>query len=200
MAQPTLSRQIALLEEEFGMQFFNRDKSGLTLTPAGKIFYDEAKRAYEAERLLRVRLDAVSRGYKRNLKIAILEETIPNPRLIKAIRAFHREHPETDIEMRIADIHNLYLEMENGSIDIAVTVRNNVDMIKNVECIDLSNEEVSLAIASEYPLPEREYLTAADHSKIWNSSCSLRKLFPSKSSSNSNVPSSPTTKGALLSR
>lgn len=162
MAQSTLSRQIALLEEEFGTQFFNRDKSGITLTPAGRIFYEEAKKSYEAERQLRISLDAASRGYEQNLKIAFLEETVPNPRLIKAIQTLHGEHPEIDIRIRVSDVHSLYLDMENGSIDVAMTLRHNVNVIKNIECIELSKDEMSLAIISEYPLPEKEYLTAAD--------------------------------------
>ena len=37
ISQPSLSKQIAILEEELGQQLFDRSKRNLTLTPAGRV-------------------------------------------------------------------------------------------------------------------------------------------------------------------
>jgi len=42
MAQPPLTRQINQLEEEIGAKLFLRGPRGLTLTPAGQLFYEHA--------------------------------------------------------------------------------------------------------------------------------------------------------------
>ncbi|WP_369922226.1 LysR family transcriptional regulator [Marinomonas polaris] len=43
IAQPPLTRQIKQLEEDVGAQLFDRHSRGLTLTPAGKYFWEQAK-------------------------------------------------------------------------------------------------------------------------------------------------------------
>ena len=48
ITQPTLSRQIQQLEQEFGTELFKRGKHNLTLTTAGMLLY---RRAQEFEEL-----------------------------------------------------------------------------------------------------------------------------------------------------
>ena len=43
IAQPPLTRQIKQLEEDVGAQLFDRHSRGLTLTPAGEYFWEQAK-------------------------------------------------------------------------------------------------------------------------------------------------------------
>ena len=47
MAQPPLTRQIKQLEEEIGYTLFHREPRGLSLTPAGKFFFDHARQILE---------------------------------------------------------------------------------------------------------------------------------------------------------
>src|SRR5271169_1892143 len=42
-AQPSLSRQLRDLEQEVGAQLFTRGARGITLTPAGRVFLDNAR-------------------------------------------------------------------------------------------------------------------------------------------------------------
>ncbi|GLH95345.1 LysR family transcriptional regulator [Phytohabitans aurantiacus] len=44
MTQPPLSRQIQRLERSIGIVLFDRTPTGVTLTPAGRVFLDEARR------------------------------------------------------------------------------------------------------------------------------------------------------------
>ena len=48
-SQPSLSRQIARLEDEFGAELFCRSRTGAVLSPIGKKYYDlfvEMERSY----------------------------------------------------------------------------------------------------------------------------------------------------------
>lgn len=47
IAQPPLTRQIKQLEEEVGVALFEREARGLSLTPAGKFFLDQATQVME---------------------------------------------------------------------------------------------------------------------------------------------------------
>ena len=46
--QPTISRQIAALEEHLGTRLFTRSTRSLAVTDDGRAFYDQALRALEA--------------------------------------------------------------------------------------------------------------------------------------------------------
>ena len=46
IAQPPLSRQIQLLEEELGVLLIQRSSRPLRLTDAGRVFYEEALQVY----------------------------------------------------------------------------------------------------------------------------------------------------------
>lgn len=49
-SQPTISRQIAALEEHLGCLLFQRTTRSLTLTDDGRVFYEHARRTVEAAR------------------------------------------------------------------------------------------------------------------------------------------------------
>ena len=44
VAQPALSRQMQSLEDEIGVELLKRSPRGVTLTPEGKLFLDEARK------------------------------------------------------------------------------------------------------------------------------------------------------------
>lgn len=44
VAQPSISNAVAQLEQEFSLRLFSRSKKGVTLTPEGEAFYQEAAR------------------------------------------------------------------------------------------------------------------------------------------------------------
>src|ERR1700704_6902157 len=48
VAQPALSQAIAQLESELGVQLLERQVRGVTLTPAGEVFYEKALAAVAA--------------------------------------------------------------------------------------------------------------------------------------------------------
>jgi LysR family transcriptional regulator, nitrogen assimilation regulatory protein len=56
LAQPALSHQIRLLEEEIGVQLFARGPQGVRLTELGRTLADESRRVLSGVRLLRDRI------------------------------------------------------------------------------------------------------------------------------------------------
>jgi DNA-binding transcriptional LysR family regulator len=73
-SQPSVSRQIALLEKELGFELFFRTKHSVQLTPAGKIVYDEFSQLYQKAAAVLEKARQTSRGMDGNLNIGYLQE------------------------------------------------------------------------------------------------------------------------------
>lgn len=119
VAQPPLSRQIRDLEEELGAPLFERDRGGVRLTDAGRVFLrgarkilDEAGRAVESAR-------AAARGETGELTIgnvsALTFSILPG-----ALAAFRATHPDIDVETREMKRDELGPALSDGRIDLAV--------------------------------------------------------------------------------
>ena len=100
LAQPSLSRQIAALEQDLGSELFHRSRAGNTLTSAGELLLPLARRMLaDAESVRRdlAELAGLERGRVRfgatpTLCISLVAEVL---------HAFHAAHPA--IELHLAE-------------------------------------------------------------------------------------------------
>jgi DNA-binding transcriptional LysR family regulator len=65
IAQPVLSRQIAALERELGVVLFDRSTRGTSLTEAGRLIADDARRLLQSAAALERRARQAARGVQR---------------------------------------------------------------------------------------------------------------------------------------
>jgi DNA-binding transcriptional LysR family regulator len=69
MTQPPLSRQIQRLERSIGIVLFERTPTGVTLTPAGRVFLDEARRVLNLAFAAPLRARRVAAGTAGSIRI-----------------------------------------------------------------------------------------------------------------------------------
>lgn len=119
VTQPTLSSGIAKLERELGARLFDRDRQGVSLTPAGSRFLVRARRiAAEYEHAL-VELGEVTDPTL--LRIGVLN-TIPT-RLVEDWLARHRALGSGEaLEILDGTERDIGERLERGRIDVALTV------------------------------------------------------------------------------
>lgn len=116
MAQPPLSQQIKKLEEELDVQLFNRTKRKVELTPAGKLFLDEARLTLQqADRAKRIAVEAKA-GIRGQLRIGFVTSACYSI-LPVLIRRFRQEHPFVDLEMLELTPQQQIEAMEQGTLD-----------------------------------------------------------------------------------
>jgi DNA-binding transcriptional LysR family regulator len=70
IAQPALSRQIMVLEEQLNVKLFNRNKRNVALTLAGKYFKEESKRIINDFERIKKRTIQIHNGESGEIKIA----------------------------------------------------------------------------------------------------------------------------------
>lgn len=119
VTQPTLSAGIAKLERQLGARLFDRDKQGVTLTPAGSRFLVRARRiATEYELALQ---DVQHVPEPRVLRVGVLP-TIPTA-TVETLIARHRGNSANEVlEMVDGPERDLTDRLDRGRLDVALTV------------------------------------------------------------------------------
>lgn len=98
IVQPALSRQIKQLEEELGVQLFNRTKRIVTLTEAGQFFYIEVKDLFLMLDQIKSRTRQIETGSVGKIKVGYVGSSMITvlPRLITTLQ---KKHPDIHLEL-----------------------------------------------------------------------------------------------------
>ncbi|WP_395638589.1 LysR family transcriptional regulator [Pseudolysinimonas sp.] len=119
LAQPSLSRQIAALEQDLGADLFTRGPGGATLTAAGecllpwarRMLSDAASARRELDELAGVERGRVRLGATPTLCISLVAETLSD---------FHTRHPAIEIGLVEQGSRRLLDDLAAGELDIAL--------------------------------------------------------------------------------
>jgi DNA-binding transcriptional LysR family regulator len=120
IAQPSISRTVADLEEELGLKLFSRTKRMAQLTPEGEVFYAEAMRTLAqaecavqtAKRAAKGEIGKLSIGFLGSATYAFLPELV---------RTFKSQYP--GVKLTLQELTPLQQEaaFDRGEIDIGFT-------------------------------------------------------------------------------
>lgn len=119
MAQPPLSRQIAALEEDLGVQLFDRSRSQIRLTQAGLVLQDHARQLIDRLDAARRETKLVGAGGAGRLRVAFVGSASHGllPMLIKSYRS---AYPEVELALSAMNNAELHRALITREIDIAV--------------------------------------------------------------------------------
>lgn len=160
ITQPTLSRQLAQLEEEVGVQLFHRGGRGITLTNEGMLLRRRAEEILslvdktaqelvEQEGLIEGRI-VIGGG-----EIAAMQV------LVEMMRSFHTRYPRVSYEILTGTAELTKEQMEQGLVDIGVLLEP-VD-VTQFEFIRMKDKERwVILMPPDDPLAARESITARD--------------------------------------
>ncbi|MCM3626802.1 LysR family transcriptional regulator [Paenibacillus glycanilyticus] len=119
VAQSSVSRQLAQLESELGVDLFIRKGRRVKLTPIGKILLQRVEQMLnmmnEAEREVKEYLDPEKGVVRIAFPISLAAHVLP-----KAIYAFRKRYPEAKFQMRQALYHDLVDGVMNGEYNLAM--------------------------------------------------------------------------------
>ena len=116
--QPTISRQVAALEEHLGARLLTRTTRALTLTDDGRAFYDHALRAIEA---IGEAENAVGRRQAKptgTLRLAV-PVVLGRRQIVPRLARFLGRYPEVSIDLVMSDG---FVDLVEQGIDLAIRV------------------------------------------------------------------------------
>src|SRR5580700_4314978 len=161
LAQPSLSRQIRLLERELGVQLFNRGpgQSLVTLTADGEALLPFIRRVLADVAATGAEARALSGMARGRLSVGATPSLITRV-LAPALVEFHASHP--GIELLVVEAGSLQLvrQLASGEVDLALVVLPMADPL--VATSPLFDDPLVLAVAPDHPLATRREVEVAD--------------------------------------
>jgi DNA-binding transcriptional LysR family regulator len=119
LSQPAVSHQIAQLEEEAGAPLLNRTARRVSLTVAGEVFLEEARRILAAVDRAHERMHEVARGAVGRIRLAAAPT--PGLYLLPAVLArYRRDHATYDLRFEIAPVHAIVERVARNDLDMAI--------------------------------------------------------------------------------
>jgi DNA-binding transcriptional LysR family regulator len=159
LSQSAASRLLQILEEEFEVSLFRRDKKRLIPTPEGEQFYPEALRILAQvdqipDFFTQIRSDAPA-----PLRL-ICHTRIVNGLVLPAIVRFAELEPDTPVKLEIYPRRDLGRRIMNDRFDLGISALPlPVETIKpNV----LGKTALRVALPKDHPLADRDVLGPAD--------------------------------------
>ena len=119
LSQPAVSHQIALLEQELGARLLNRAARRVSLTVAGEVFLEEARRILGAVDRAHERMEEVARGAVGRIRLG----ATPTPGLYvlpPLLAKYRGEHQAYDLRFEIGPIHEIAERVARNDLDLAI--------------------------------------------------------------------------------
>lgn len=160
ITQPTLSRQIAQLEDELGVTLFERNNHKIVLSEDGMIL---KRRAQEIISLAdKTKQDFLYKDEHLEGTLSIgCGEFQATKCLTDCIAAFRKEHPYVKYELYSGNTTNIKDNIERGLIDLGL-MSNPIDLSK-FESIEMPLQETwGILVKNNSPLANNKYIEPQD--------------------------------------
>lgn len=164
VSQPPLSRQIRDLERAIGAPLFHRQKNRLTLTAAGRYFFDEAKKILShTERATRI-AKATALGRAGSAKIGFLSP-LGGMFLPQVVKSFRRKFPLVDLDL-FEMVPRVQIDaLLNREIDIAFVAKEEVESVNELAFTTIAEVSLQLALPSDHRLAKSNRVKLSDLSR-----------------------------------
>ncbi len=161
ISQPTLSRRITALEGEIGVELLYRSSTGITLTPAGKMFYEEQSRLMYEQHKLMDKMRTFQGEFSGTLNIGV-RKGLPAVPVIQAAKIARGKNPHVEIRILEYDIEDLAERYATGRLDLVYSLRDYLREYYSGEIDTLVRISPTLLIPEGHRLYDAEQVNVSD--------------------------------------
>ena len=116
VAQPPISRQLALLEDELGVCLFLRTNKGVELTEAGRILYRQSQNLFQDMRMIVDSVRDINAGMRGLLKIGMIYSNISIA--LQYLKEFRAQYPQVELYVRLGSPGDLLEDLNKGDLHL----------------------------------------------------------------------------------
>ena len=158
MTQPALSRHVAIIEENMGVQLLNRTTHAVELTVVGKMVYQEFCKIVSQYDTLIASAKQYSEGFVGEVKVGILYYAI-DEYMTAVHRHFKKNYPQISLSVASHQSSTVMSDLLSGNIDVGITMNfgpfgqaENEGIISH----DFSKERMVLIVSADHPFTRKE--------------------------------------------
>lgn len=144
IAQPALSRQMKLLEEQLGIQLFERGSRNIRLTQAGYLLKERAEQIINLTDGTIKELKEIDKGVSGTLSIGAIT-TSGAAFLPATISAFHNMYPDVNVQIWEGDVGKVFELLDNRVIEIGI-IREPFELLPTYASAKLPSEQIFTAM------------------------------------------------------
>ena len=167
VAQPALSRQLRLLEEQVGVTLMERTTRGMALTPAGQSYYQSARALIADGNAASIRASLAAQGNVGHLNLGFSEIYAWHSVILQALQRYRRECPQVTftIEAQLSGV--VTQRIVDGQLDLALAFTGDLDAESPLETRLWMEDSYLLALHEDSELALRQphrlaYLNGVD--------------------------------------
>ncbi|WP_018661323.1 cidABC operon transcriptional activator CidR [Heyndrickxia acidiproducens] len=156
VSQPTISKMIKSIEDELGIQLFNRSGKTVVLTDTGKAVFIQAQKTLKSFQQLTDEINDVVTLKKGTIRIG-LPPMIGSRYFPRVIDEFHKTYPHIKIQLVEDVTKKVVHDVENGTLDLGAVV-----MPVDNELFDhfsFVHDQLVLLLHPSHPLASRDSVT-----------------------------------------
>jgi LysR family transcriptional regulator, benzoate and cis,cis-muconate-responsive activator of ben and cat genes len=158
VSQPSVTRQIALLEQELGSQLLRRSKQHVELTEAGRVFHEQVARLFVALDAAITLTRRTAQGETGTLRLGYGGASVYL--LAPALQAFRAAFPGVELAFSSLNLGYQLPAIRNGDIDVGLVVQPVNDMLIATE--QFAVERMVVAMPSSHRLRKRATMSLSE--------------------------------------
>ncbi len=164
ISQPTLSRQIALFEEEMGIPLFNRTKPNIQLTLAGEVCLKKSRYILHQYENMRSALCEIKKGNIGSISIGYVN--LSQFRIMtNAIDYVHKKTPDIQLNVTQLPLPEIQTAIIQRKIDIGFDMKVNINESGEICYKKITDSKLYAVVSRRHKLAKRESISLSELEK-----------------------------------
>lgn len=160
VAQPSLTRAVQKLEEEFGGLLFHRERANTHLTELGRAMLPHLQRTFDAAQTARQLASGFRKGDVVHLRVGV-SRSVPSAIVAGVLSGVQQAVPSLELTLQGDSDAKLVDEAVAGDLDLFVT-GDDVELPEKVHSWTLCREPLVAVMAATHALAKNETLSPKD--------------------------------------
>ena len=161
LSQPSVSKQIRILEKNLDISLIDREKNKISLTENGKVFFEYAERILSLCEESCRSINDLKNGERGHLRIGA-SQTIGIYLLPRVLSLAAKNYPQIHFKVQVNSTRIITKNLINKEIDVAIVggeIPNDFKFKKNLKIETFLSDEFRLIVGKSNPLRNQQSIT-----------------------------------------